>query len=403
MTAPSHSSTRAPSPCYQDPQPQEQDTPCEAFRQRFRQFQYEEADGPREAFCTLWELGSQWLKPQTRSMEKILALLVLEQFLHILPTDAETRMYMLSPETRQRLFTLIEGLLRDDERPGERINMSDILLEELVSMGILLTPSNTRVTPPVPQLTEPAQELHEFLLEEPLEMNYYGHEKYQDLFNVDYKHLEPPGIEPPEQLLANYKDPQKEENSCLEEMPGSSAEAQTLIDEACQPAGPTEKPGPRAQLGLCSAHLKSLTRKVVKNGPRGGTGSFRGSLINGHLFVSQEENTHDNAMGNNPFTDEASFSVTQANYIDEERQQCTLCKREFMFKLGLRENVNPFTNSKSHQCALCGKMFKGKSHLDSHKVIHTRRRPFVCEYCQKSYKHKSSLQRHLKIHPSQAS
>lgn len=119
MAAPSYSATQDPSPCHQGPQPQEPDTACEASRQRFRQFQYEEADGPQEAFCKLWELCSQWLKPQTRSVEQILALLVLEQFLQILPTDKETETF--SPETRQRLFTLIEDLKRDHGGPGNKV------------------------------------------------------------------------------------------------------------------------------------------------------------------------------------------------------------------------------------------------------------------------------------------
>ncbi|CAO2622034.1 Zinc finger protein 449 [Lemmus lemmus] len=104
---------QAPSSSHQDAQPQEHDTPWEVFHQRFSQFQYEAAAGPRDAFCKLWELCSQWLKPQTRSVEQILALFVTEKFLQILPADTESST-MLSLETRERLFTLIEGLQRDN-------------------------------------------------------------------------------------------------------------------------------------------------------------------------------------------------------------------------------------------------------------------------------------------------
>jgi hypothetical protein len=108
MAAPGNSAPRGSSP-----QPWEYGTACEAFRQRFRQFQYNEADGPQEAFCKLWELCSQWLKPQTRSVEQILALLVLEQFLHILPST--------NTEISQRLLTLTEDLKRDHKRPGNKV------------------------------------------------------------------------------------------------------------------------------------------------------------------------------------------------------------------------------------------------------------------------------------------
>lgn len=106
---------QAPSSCHQDPQPQERDTAWEALHWRFSQFQYEDAAGPRDAFCQLWELCSQWLKPQTRSVEQILALFVTEKFFQILPADTESSTSMLSLETRERVFTLIEGLRRDNE------------------------------------------------------------------------------------------------------------------------------------------------------------------------------------------------------------------------------------------------------------------------------------------------
>ncbi|OBS74397.1 hypothetical protein A6R68_15071 [Neotoma lepida] len=97
-----------------DPQPQEHDTPWEVSHQRFTQFRYEEAPGPREAFCQLWELCSQWLRPQTRSVEQILAVFVLEKFLQILPADTESGRSTLSLETRERLFTLVENLPKDN-------------------------------------------------------------------------------------------------------------------------------------------------------------------------------------------------------------------------------------------------------------------------------------------------
>ena len=103
---------QVPSSCHQGPQPEERDTP---FHWRFSEFQYEETAGPRDAFCLLWELCSQWLKPQTRSVEQILALIVMEKFLQILPADTESSASMRSQETRERLFTLIEELRRDNQ------------------------------------------------------------------------------------------------------------------------------------------------------------------------------------------------------------------------------------------------------------------------------------------------
>ncbi|PNI12735.1 ZNF449 isoform 2 [Pan troglodytes] len=100
---------------------QEYDTDCEVFRQRFRQFQYREAAGPHEAFNKLWELCCQWLKPKMRSKEQILELLVLEQFLTILPTEIETWVREHCPENRERVVSLIEDLQRELEIPEQQV------------------------------------------------------------------------------------------------------------------------------------------------------------------------------------------------------------------------------------------------------------------------------------------
>lgn len=100
---------------------QDYDADCEVFRQRFRQFQYKEAAGPHEAFNKLWELCCQWLKPKMRSKEQILELLVLEQFLTILPTEIETWVREHCPENRERVVSLIEDLQRELEIPEQQV------------------------------------------------------------------------------------------------------------------------------------------------------------------------------------------------------------------------------------------------------------------------------------------
>ncbi|KAL0595111.1 SCAN domain-containing protein 1 [Plecturocebus cupreus] len=63
----------------------------ETFRQRFRQFRYQDAAGPREAFRQLRELSRQWLRPDIRTKEQIVEMLVQEQLLAILPEATRAR------------------------------------------------------------------------------------------------------------------------------------------------------------------------------------------------------------------------------------------------------------------------------------------------------------------------
>uniref|UniRef100_A0ABI7ZBS0 SCAN box domain-containing protein n=1 Tax=Felis catus TaxID=9685 RepID=A0ABI7ZBS0_FELCA len=92
----------------------------EASRQKFRHFQYLDVSGPHEALCQLWKLCLQWLKPEVHTKQQILELLVLEQFLTILPEDIRTWVNLQHPKNSKEVVTLIEdviGMLKDEETP----------------------------------------------------------------------------------------------------------------------------------------------------------------------------------------------------------------------------------------------------------------------------------------------
>ncbi|XP_023053314.2 zinc finger and SCAN domain-containing protein 22 isoform X2 [Piliocolobus tephrosceles] len=85
----------------------------EAARLRFRHFRYEEASGPHEALAHLRELCCQWLRPEARSKEQILELLVLEQFLGALPPEIQAWVGAQSPKSGEEAAVLVEDLTQD--------------------------------------------------------------------------------------------------------------------------------------------------------------------------------------------------------------------------------------------------------------------------------------------------
>ncbi|XP_023980956.1 SCAN domain-containing protein 1-like [Physeter macrocephalus] len=71
-----------------------------ASRQRFRQFRYEDAAGPRDVLRHLQELAGQWLRPDIHTEEQIVEILVQEQFQAVLPEELRARAQRCQPGVR---------------------------------------------------------------------------------------------------------------------------------------------------------------------------------------------------------------------------------------------------------------------------------------------------------------
>ncbi|XP_067321333.1 zinc finger and SCAN domain-containing protein 22-like [Anolis sagrei] len=101
----------------------------EAQRQHFRQFCCQEVGDPRRVYSQVQELCCRWLKPERRSKEQILELLILEQFLASLPPDLQGWIRAGGPNSCSQAVALVEDFMMCQQE-AERRKWQGPLMEE---------------------------------------------------------------------------------------------------------------------------------------------------------------------------------------------------------------------------------------------------------------------------------
>ncbi|XP_070792459.1 zinc finger and SCAN domain-containing protein 22-like [Pituophis catenifer annectens] len=362
----------------------------EAQRQRFRQYSYQEGEEPQEVYKRLREFCCQWLKPEKHSKEQILELVILEQFLAILPPEMQAWVRDRYPQACSQAMGLAEEFLRSQKQEIKVLEpCAALVMVSPEAEGSLAASGSNGLLCREAELKDgqdPSSAGDPTMSRNSLEVTQPGDPELPFLFGS---------------LMAQQ---------------GSMDNRDGLVQN--NPMEPIQK-GDGAR--LCS---EGVYETVVRLEEHGHWCLECGESFQDALQLQNHQNSHSGRKRpecpecGKSFRDLSHVLRHQTVHTGEKPYACFKCGQSFTQKPALNRHLRKHLESQSDsgfipsmkpartdmgsrkrpECLACGKSFRDVSQVLRHQTVHTGERPYSCLECGQSFTQKPALNRHKRKH-----